>query len=113
MESLRLKSCRHQMLCGTAHTLRRIFEGGNFSAEVGRRFRHISVPSAVRSANRIRWATLEVPMGGNAVVAHGVAVICLKFQIPSISRHNVPVGFCQALRRVLPPIKPHLLTMSE
>jgi hypothetical protein len=113
MGSLRLKSCRHQLLCGTAHTLRQVFEGGKFSEEVGRRFGSINVPSEVRSANRIRWATLEVPMADNAVVVDGVAGFCRMFQIPWISRHKVLAAFCEAMRRVLPPTKPYLLSMSE
>jgi hypothetical protein len=52
-------------------------------------------------------------MADNAVVACGVAGFCRIFQIPWISRHTVLAAFCEALRRVLPPIKPHLLNMSE
>jgi hypothetical protein len=44
MGYLRLKSCRHQMLCGTAHTVRHVFERGNISEEVGHRFCDINTP---------------------------------------------------------------------
>src|SRR5258708_2591308 len=101
------------MLCGTVHTLRHVFGGGNFSEEVGRRFGHINAPSTVRSANGFEWATLEEPMADNAVVVDGVAGISRMCQIPSNSRHAVLVEFCEALRGVLHPITPHLLNMSE
>jgi hypothetical protein len=44
MGQSRLKFCRHQLLCGTAHTLRHVFAGGNFSEEVGRRFGDMNTP---------------------------------------------------------------------
>jgi hypothetical protein len=52
-------------------------------------------------------------MADNAVVVDGVAGIRRMLQIPWNSRHEVPVGFCEAPRRVLPPMKSHLLNMSE
>jgi hypothetical protein len=52
-------------------------------------------------------------MADDALVVDGVAGIRRMLQIPSNSRHEVPIGFCEALRRALPLIRPRLLDMSE
>jgi hypothetical protein len=51
-------------------------------------------------------------MADNAVVAGSVAGLCPMIQIPWISPHTA-LAFCDALRRVSPPIKRHLLSLSE
>jgi hypothetical protein len=51
-------------------------------------------------------------MAAKAVVSRGVAGTYRMLQIPSNSRHKVPIGFCEALRRALPAIGPRLSDMS-